>query len=686
MQLSKVLQERVDEFVNELRQPSGGRFGKKVISIQGDVGLGKTSLLLDLRGRLADIGLCPVFVSPPSRAVDTGPAVITQVADAFHGYQLINGEMESLVDPRIHLSKKLDLLGKVVSDNRGSVVFLCDEPREWVKAESEDSDDFYVQDRKETIVNQISQWDCRFVITGRPPASIPYSKVSQQKLPFDCVRIQEQPCGSLQDVAEELVHRLGPNLAVSTALARRLLMAFAKATSVDAAVELYGGWPYAWDIARKLAEAVSNIQQLAPVRDAWAKLALFRGQMSFEILKLLGIDKLNEGHRAIVIDGLLQQSNDLFSMHGILKQPKEVSHWQEPLRRSTHELFAGYFKTKLVPSTSPEHRSEDALEGFHHAVLADNSDPRDVFPVQSIEQLHVLGRFLSKHRQDHVGAAEVFKEVVKLDDFDDYGHHYWAYNVDWMAANEALAEREYKRALELNREHPWWWSRWINFLITTGNLAQARREWNKASVELNVRECGSTDRVWRALHLWVARLLLHRGQIEFARYVLGDVPEELRNYDPQFVALGKLLRFLDQVDDEESVFPWSVSPNQWWTKPYPNLVFDLEVDKRPLKRWHPGRVLTVDDRAVWLVVGKAPESAEASPTFGVVPMDRPRFDAACNDASAAEIEPDRYLELAFYGDDDVIRIRCHPSSVQMDSDLPGFDPPDPRRYLKRGHA
>jgi tetratricopeptide (TPR) repeat protein len=268
--------------------------------------------------------------------------------------------------------------------------------------------------------------------------------------------------------------------------------------------------------------------------------------------------------------------------------------------------------------------------------------------------LHILGRVLSKQLHDHAAAAAVFEEVVRLDQVDDYGRHYWAYNVDWDAADEALAEREYKRAVELNPEHPWWWSRWINFLITTGKLAQARREWNRANTALDVRECGPNDRVWWALHLWVARLLLHRGQLEFGRYVLGDVHEEPRRKDPQFVAIGHLLQFLDQAEDEESVFPWCVSPDDWWTKPYPHLTFNLEVDNMPLKRWYPARVVEVDDEAVWLIVGKKPESSGASPTYGRVSIPRTQFDAACREVSSSKIEPDRYLELAFYGDDDVV--------------------------------
>lgn len=683
MQLSKILQERAEGLVSEIQKPLDRKAGKNIISILGDVGLGKTSLLYALTRRLADIGLLPVFVSPPFRAVDTAPAVILQIADAFRKYGLMNGDGETLTRPEVHLDVKLDLLGKVASANRTNIVLLCDEPREWLKAESEDFDDHYVQYRKQKVVSELSRWDCRMVFAGALPESIHPSIVTQHKLPFDCVRVHEQPSGGLQEVVDTLVNRLGAKLSVATALARRLLMAFAKATSVDAAIELYNVWPDAWTLADKLTVAISDDVSLAPVRDAWARLALFRGPINPDLLNLIGIDNLSSEQRAIVYDGLLQQTDGAFLMHGMLKRMKLVSRWQESIRSSAHELFANYFKKKCVAWNPKDGHLGDTLEGFHHAVFAGERDARQTFPVVSIEQLHVLGRVLSKQLHDHVGAAKVFEEVVRLDHLDDYGHHYWAYNIDWEAADEALAEREYKRAVELNPEHPWWWSRWINFLITTGKLSHARSEWNRANTALGVRECDPDDRVWRALHLWVARLLLHRGQVEFARYVLSDVHEELRKKDPQFVALGHLLQFLDQAEDEESVFPWCVSPDHWWTSPYPHLTFDLELDGKPLKRWYPGRVVEVDEEAVWLIVGKKPESPEQFPTFGRIPIARQQFDSACRDAASSQIEPNRYLELAFYGDEDVLQIRCHPSMVQMDSNLPGFDPPDPRRYLSR---
>ncbi len=240
MQLSKVLQERAETIVSELQQPFGRNTGNKTISIQGEVGIGKTSLLHHLTTRLADDGLKPVFVSPPFRAVDTAPAVIMQIADSFRNYGLMKGDGDSLASPNVHLDAKLDLLGKVAATNRKDIVLLCDEPREWLKAEAEDSEDHYVQDRKEKVVDELSRWGCRCVFAGRSarvhPSLCGYTTQA-------AVRLRARSRAARRRLAgcRRRTHRPPRSwtLAVVTALARRLLMASAKATSVDAAVELY---------------------------------------------------------------------------------------------------------------------------------------------------------------------------------------------------------------------------------------------------------------------------------------------------------------------------------------------------------------------------------------------------------------------------------------------------------------
>ncbi len=677
--LSTELQERADTLSAQLSSASPTSVAIQVI---GGIGLGKTTFLHGLSERLAKKGLRPIHVSPPLRAEDTGPAIIVQIGDGLRAHGLANGESDQLRDPAIGLEKKLATLKKRLERKDSEVVLLCDEPREWERTETENSDDHYTQRRKQRVLDAVMNLSCRRVFAGNLPQSSQPKSVKAYVLPFDSVRFGDQVMGSLEDVAQALRVRLNARLARATSLERRLLAAFAKAASVDDAVSAYAEWPDCWMLARRLANAVSAHSGLAPLREIWARLALFRGAMDAELLRQLGVDQLELEAKVILDDSLLQPSNGGFLMHDVLKRlPRELGWHSRPLRQSAHEQFADYFAQRCrTRGETSGYAMVDVLEGFHHAASAGRqSAPRDFAPF-FVEQLHTLGRVLSKQYGNHEAAIQVFEQAIRLDDQDDYAHHYVAYNVDWLALDEDRADCEYKRAVELNKEHPCWWSRRINFLITTGRLNEARQNWSDAKGALGLFLAEDSGYVYRELHLWVARLLLHRGQLDFADLVLASVPEPIRRRDTQFQALGRLYETLREAERGRGVFPWSVPPDRWWHT-FPNLSFPPEVNGEPLMQWNPARVEDVDEESVWMIVGS--KAGDEPPTYGHVAIPRSRFDEASLDVKSQEIEPDRFLELAFYGARGELRIRCHPVEIAMDGQLPGFDPPNPRRYLKQ---
>jgi hypothetical protein len=403
--------------------------------------------------------------------------------------------------------------------------------------------------------------------------------------------------------------------------------------------------------------------------------------MSTDLIDHMGGKNLDEDCQAVLYESLLQPQGDSFVLHDVLKRIAALRVHQRPLERATHAEFAEIYAKNLSNPASRQLRNR--LEGFYHAALAGQPDAKEVFPELFPEQLHILGRTLSKVYGDHLGAARIFQQAAEANDEDDYAHHYWAYNLDWDATDADLVEREYRRAVEINPGHAWWWSRLVNFLITTGRLSDARQAWNRAHTALDVPNRGPADRVWWALHMWVARLLLHRGQVDFARSVLTSVPDETRRRDGYFVALWRLLQLLEEVDSGESVFPWTVPAETRWTSAYPHLPLPLDLDGAPLMRWNPARVLEVDRDNVWTIVGRKPAGDASGPVFGRVPIPRQLFDAASPAVPSSELEPDRYLELGFYGDQERLFVACYPPQVEMDKDLPGFDPPDSRRYLKK---
>ena len=134
--------------------------------------------------------------------------------------------------------------------------------------------------------------------------------------------------------------------------------------------------------------------------------------------------------------------------------------------------------------------------------------------------------------------------------------------------------------------------------------------------------------------------------------------------------IGCLKRFA-RPNAGRGVFPWSVPPERWW-HPYPNLHFPFEINGERLTQWNPARVEAVDDDSVWLIVGM--KRADELPTYGHLAVPRFRFDEASPDVKSSELMANRFLELAFYGSQGTLQVRCHPADIALDRDLPGFDP------------
>ena len=135
--------------------------------------------------------------------------------------------------------------------------------------------------------------------------------------------------------------------------------------------------------------------------------------------------------------------------------------------------------------------------------------------------------------------------------------------------------------------------------------------------------------VYRSLHSWVAALLLHRGQIDFARQLLDHVPADVRREHRGFVALAEKLAAMEEARRGRGVFPMSVPSSQHWRKS-PHLDFPPQVEGKDLRTWYPARVEAVSEQGVTLIVGKPPDGG-SPPTYGRIDLPSMRFDAATLD-------------------------------------------------------
>ena len=652
--------------------------------IGGSWGSGKSTLLRSLKPRLIEQGLKPIVVSPPHRDMDTGPAALLQIADSLRAYGLVNGELGLLEDPEVQWSTKLQATLNCINSEHCDVVLLCEEPGKWtVPPTADDAFSPYSNQHISEVVAAIhDRLHCRRVFTN-PPGRTSESH-RRYDLPHDThpswLLDDGGPWGEMAPVAHELHARLGATLGVATPLEIRLLVALAEISSVTEVAGYYSSqWPDCQSISRRLASRIATNQNYARLRTLWAQLALCRELVDQELLNWLDVGSLEPHERTLLYSGLLYPRDNGYELNHVLRFQETVASWLDSEGRiATHRKLAAYYAAKLEKSKSASLSClELELEGYHHVCLAPNVDTVNKFRALFVDQLNKLGRTYSKDLRNYATAADVFREAIRWDDQNDYAHHYLGYNVDWLANDPTLAESEYRRATQLNPQHPWWWSRWINFLITVGRAREAREQWTRAVDALNLTSGDGPATVYHSLHLWVVRLLVHRAQLDFAETVLSETPALVRETDTRFRAIRDLLAALREAERARSVFPLTVPFNEWWTDK-PHLDFPQKQD---IVKWFPAQVDAVDDETVHLVMGKRADDGQRA-ECALVELPRSKFDAASLDEPYEVLEPGRFLELAFYGAEETLSIRSHPDLPWQSPDLPPIDP-DPRRYLRK---
>ncbi len=657
--------ERVESFTRHLLQTSQGT----IIPIHGSTGRGKTRLLRGVAAHLANRGSIPVYLSPPQGEEDTAGAALATAADTLKAHTLLNGQTATLKDLRASRERKISIVLDGMRKAANSVVLLLDEPARWVAGEW--SGESSATGRRFTLQvchELATRSGCRVVYTGgnfgvrtdEEPYYLPRAW-SELDLPR---KLTEHPAW------KEMSRGLGGAFTeqATPLLCRILTMLSIVATPAEAAEAARTSLGVN-EIAALLEQRSASRPQL---RRAWACFALVRKATDQRLYERLAGD-LPIDLCFVVEELLLTRIEGGYELHPVLAQsinPRKV------LGTEYRDVQQNLTRHYLGNNAS----LADATEAFFHATEA--GDDYLVSQAQPffVEQFHLRGRSLSKQKR-YGEAAEVFRQAVELDPNDDYAHHYRAFNLDVIAEDQPTIEGEYQRAIGLYSRHPWWHSRWINYLITVGRTTDARTAFAQAAEALQEAMESHPEYVYRSLHSWVAALLLHRAQLDFARQVLDRVPVEVRRDHRGFVALEEKLAAMEEARRGRGVFPLSVPASQHWRKS-PHLDFPPQVGGKDLRTWHPARVEAVSQQGITLIVGKPPEGG-SPPTYGMVNLPIERFNAATLDERAADLRPGRFLELAFYGDEGVLRIRTHPQSAWEDPDLPYLNPPDTLRYLRK---
>jgi tetratricopeptide (TPR) repeat protein len=352
------------------------------------------------------------------------------------------------------------------------------------------------------------------------------------------------------------------------------------------------------------------------LRRVIARLCTLRVPFPATLLDVADQATLSDRGRRFVGALLVRSSDGLVALPEALRRRVQVQRKQgDPLwlgdeTADAHRFAADYHRTAFATARDAKDvvgAVRHEMELIHHLTEAGDAAAVLERSVWFVEQYDALGKTLSQMalRFSHVGRRDVeerlrreaisaYERALAHDEEDAYAHHYVGYNLDILATDPARAEVEYQRARALRSDHGWYHGRYICFLITRGRMTDARGAYRAALEAMDeppAEEEGA--RVYEELHGEIARLLLHAGELQFAREVLDNVPAQIRSVSGGiWSALEHLLAILTESRDERLVFPPRLAVEIRWEGPH--LVPD--PSHVHIASWMPGCVVGSDQK------------------------------------------------------------------------------------------
>lgn len=656
-----------------------------VWQITGEPTSGKSVLFSKLSQQLQSESFWPVIVAPPVRALDAGPAALVQIGGILKERAVINGKFDGiLLSQTLPWADKINHMREWIDQAADRLVLLCDEPLEWSTRE-----DPHFAERTEDVVQLLlGQVKCRRIVSGSIHSGIKpvekYHLVGRND-PRQWLSASEN-WGTLSGSVVAIRDRMGEKLGAFTPLEIRLLVAHVALSDIDSVKSWLPTMATRREISWKLAHLLSQTKTLTPLRELWARIALVRRPFTADLFAAMGASGLDAKSKDILRHCLLYAHGDNYVLHETLRV--DARQWLDDKKAvAAHKLLAEYYKDRFGVASSKLSITESKLsemEAFYHATSSRDANILDRFTPFFAEQLDALGRVLSRDARKYGAAASIFERAFAWDSQDDYAHHYFAFNLDILGSREKDVEAHYQKALALNPKHEWWHARYIYFLITLGRTGDARAAWDKALDCLGLPDPNTDSKIYESLYLWVASLLLHRGQLDFARTVLSGIPDTVREHNPVVKATARRLQILLDARQFGTVFPGTVPPERRWTGPQLNA--QLKEDGKKLTIWMPARIDSIEiaEKQLHLYVANPPPDKGGSPTYGNMTLDFAKFNKWSRDERAEKLSAGRFVEIAFYGHgkNAPAVIRVHRETSWDDPDLlPLF--PHPLRYGAR---
>jgi tetratricopeptide (TPR) repeat protein len=643
--------------------------GQRRVTLYGRASSGKTSTMRLLADQLQAGGWSV------HRTQMTGDDDGALVALATLGADLGDDVRGCLFDLKVPWKRKLQSVvhGLVRAGARTAV--LVDDP--WFGSPEEAPSLF--AERSIDLIDEIERTPALSLVLSRSDRPLAGTVVELPTAadPHAVLAAERWQRSSLEHVAQQIADAGDSKLARLSPVELRLAVALASVKGVNTAGALrrLKTGPHAF--VRSVLDELGN----ARFRSAIVRLGVIRTPFDETALdELLGETTASE--RGLVLDALLFQTDDGFVVPELLARvAKERLHTLRFAELKEAHLVAYRFHERsfaehahpALVSRAVDLRAvkRHEMEIIHHLTEAGEATAVFARSVYFVEQYDKLGKTLSIRgvRASKPAllrlAVDAYDRALAHDSDDAYAHHYRAYNLDILADDPAPVEVGYRRALALRPDHVWHHGRFISLLLICGRPREAHDAWEEALRALD----GLRHHAWlfRELHRPIARLLLHRGRLEFAAEVLDDVPERL---GATWIApMRVLLTQLEEAEADQLVFPASVPPANRWEGPH---LLVAEEERARVARWMPGRI----ERANGEIVVRFAEDAAK---FGRRTFTTAAFRRTCPSAKPTMPPAGTFLEIIKLEGGDTEVIRCHPMTTTLNDLPPLFPPPD--RYL-----
>ncbi len=270
------------------------------------------------------------------------------------------------------------------------------------------------------------------------------------------------------------------------------------------------------------------------------------------------------------------------------------------------------------------------LEKTHHYALAGDERVAEwsALDLPTSELYCARGRALSRARR-HAEAADVYERCVARFPEDDYAWHYLGYNRARIESRRGQAEADFRRAVALSPDNPWWNTRLVTYLIEDGAPVAAEKAWAEAVKNAEAPPGRPEGWLYGELHRWVAQSWLDVDQLAAAQRVLDAVPADLPGLDES--ARSDIERSRARLEDarEREAFghaiypPWVPIARRWLAEPE---LLDRFLDEGvDLVEWFPGQI--IDAGSSIRVVYASPRDPPAERTTRLLVVDAAEWRA-----------------------------------------------------------